>query len=194
MTKRFKSLQVDRDEGSRWLTSWLAAGFDISAAVLAIDPFDRGDFQTFIPMEASIGEIKFPHVPDVPGVVSDEGLAWFLEAMIRAGARSLIVEDDMAERSDPKLPGKPIPLGFIDNRVVHWHELDAGSGASAVETIMRSASHIMNAFVSTKSIEELGLVDHQEISKGIGKEIAASLLAIITFAFDETSFAVWDGR
>jgi hypothetical protein len=48
--------------------------------------------------------------------------------------------------------------------------------------------------VSAKSVEELGLLDRQEVSESVGEEIAVSLLAIITFAFDETSFAVWDGR
>jgi hypothetical protein len=194
VTEEFKALDVARDEGERWLTEWLAAGFDISAAVLAGISFDRGSFQTFVPVDASVESIKFPDAPDVPGTVSNEGLAWFLDALIRAGARSLVVEDDLAERSDPGQPDESIPSGFIGNRIVHWYGLEVGDGVRAVEMIMKSASHILNAFVSAKSVEELGLLDRQEVSESVGEEIAVSLLAIITFAFDETSFAVWDGR
>lgn len=194
MTEQFKALDIAHDEGKRWLTRWLAAGFDISAAVLTDISFDRGSFRTFVPVDASVESIQFPDAPDVPGAVSDEGLAWFLESLIRAGACALIVEDDLAERSDPGQPDASIPSGFIGNRIVHWLPLEAGSGVQAVEMIMKSASHILNAFVSDKSIADLGLLDRQEIAEGVGKEIATSLMAIITFAFDETSFAVWDGR
>ena len=194
MTERFKAIEIPREQGKVWLTQWLTAGFDISTAVLASRPLDWNRFLTFIPIDASVEAVKFPDAPDVPGVVSDEGLAWFLEALMQVGAHSLIVEDDMVEKSDPKVLDEKIPSGFIGNRVVHWHELRPGSGQRAVEMIMNSASCILNAFVSTKPIEELCLVDAQELPEGIGEKVAASLLAIVTFAFDETSFAVWDGR
>jgi len=194
MNQSFQIIQVARDDGQNWFEGWLKAGFDVSTAVLARNPLDQGSFRTIVSKEASTEAINFPDTPDVPGAVADEGLAWLLESMKRDGALSLVIEDDLAEKSDPAADDWTIPSAFIESRIIHWCDLKSASGKDAVETIMKGASCILNAFVITKSVANLGLVDRQEVPEGLGIEVASSLLAMITFAFDETSFAVWDRR
>lgn len=195
MTELVKKMQVAKHDGRACMEESLEAGFDVSAAVLAAAPFDHGNFFTFISGEMSAGDIRFPDAPDIPANVADQGLSQFFNELRNHGVVSLIVEDDLAELGDSGPDRWPVPSAFAGNRVVHWLELESSSGAAAVDALKRyCTSHCLNAFISAKSPAELGLVDSQGVGDGFATKVAASLLAVIVFAFDETSFAVWASK
>jgi hypothetical protein len=195
VTEFVKKMHVAKHDGRACIEESLEAGFDVSAAVLAAAPFDHGSFFTFISGEMSADDIRFPDAPDIPANVADQGLSQFLNELRSRGVVSLIVEDDLAERGDSGPDCWPVPSAFAGSRVVHWLQLESRSDAAAVEALKRyCTSHCLNAFISTESPAELGLVDGQGVGDGFGTKIATSLLAVIVFAFDETSFAVWDSR
>lgn len=186
-------VEVAKDEGRRWLEKSLTAGFDVSAAVLAAAPFDHGRFHTFVPSDVPADQIKFPDAPDVPGSVADAGLARYLDDLTSQGASCVVVEDDVVERKDPALDRWTIPSAFVGDRIVHWFDLEPGSGTATVEAIGESAfGYPLNAFVITRSAADLGLVNGQPVAESFASQVAGSLLAVAVSAFDATSFAIWD--
>lgn len=193
MSDSVKRMRIPQEVGQEWVRQSLADGFDVSAAVLETAPFHRGYFYTFVSPEMAPKDIKFPHVPDVPGHVARAGLARFLDGLMSHGASCVVIEDDLLARKHPR-PDRWTPAAFVGNRVVHWADLVPGSGAAGVRAIKNSASgYPLNAFVTTLSAVELGLVNCRDIPEGFATQVAETLLAVITSAFDATSFAVWDG-
>jgi hypothetical protein len=105
---------------------------------------------------------------------------------------AVVVEDDLAGPGDPGILRWPVPSAFLGSRLIHWFDLEQKSSADIVDGINRyCASHILNCFVSTASVSSLGLIHGQAVPNDLAPKVAASLLAVIVFAFDETSFAVW---
>jgi hypothetical protein len=86
-----------------------------------------------------------------------------------------------------------VPSAFIGDGVVHWCELKPGIGTAGTEAIRESAfGYPLNAFVTTRSVSDLRLVDGQAVATGFADQVAASLLAIVVSAFDAESFLLWD--
>lgn len=78
------------------------------------------------------------------------------------------------------------------DRVVHWCDLDLGTGVVATEIISRGAfGYPLNAFVSTESAANLGLVASQSIPENSMDTPSGSLLAVIVAAFDAESYLIW---
>jgi hypothetical protein len=60
---------------------------------------------------------------------------------------------------------------------------------------MRSShGYPLNAFVTSRSTDELGLVDDADVGHDIGDLVAGSLMAVIVAAFDADSFLIWEPR
>ncbi len=195
MSTDVRTMELSSAEGRAWLESSLAGGFDVSAAVLTTSAFDRGRFLTFVSEGVSTNKVSFPDAPDVPSAVAERGLAEFFQDLIGAGGSSVVIEDDLAGPTDPGFDKWNVPSAIIGNRIVHWLDLRPGSTMTTVNEITTyCVSHRLNAFVSTRSSVDLGLVDRQPADENLARAVVGSLLAVIVFAFDETSFAVWDGR
>ncbi len=108
-----------------------------------------------------------------------------LQALVAEGARTLVVEDDLARRGDPRLEGN---VGFVEDRVVKWAELDRGT-VDAV-TLLRSGSsgYPLNAFVSTLSARELMLEPRSQLRSETLSSIVRSVVAVIASVYDAEAY------
>lgn len=80
---------------------------------------------------------------------------------------------------------------FVGERVLHWCDLRDGGGKGA-RTIIRGAhGYPLNAFLTSRSSAELGLVDRRQAPKALSQLVVESLLAVVVSAFDGESFLIW---
>ena len=123
---------------------------------------------------------------------AEKWLAQELDALASKGAMCLIVEDDLSRATDPGPINDGIPSAFIDDRVVSWHELSPGKGASAFKEVMYVGSgYPRNAFVTSRSASELGLANATQVPNDFPRRVAESLIAVIISIFDDESYLVW---
>jgi hypothetical protein len=189
-----RPVELSAHEARDWLQRSLAGGHQLSAAVLAAAPFDRGRLRALVPSDITADHItKFHEGGVVKGSVADAALAPLLDDLTQSGAACVVVEDDVARRSDPFVARISIPSAFFGDRVVHWCDLEPGSGAAAAKVIRSSAfGYPLNAFVATKSCADLGLINGRSLGGTLVSAVVGSLLAVIVSAFDNESFLVWD--
>jgi hypothetical protein len=55
-----------------------------------------------------------------------------------------------------------------------------------------ASGYPLNAFVSTMSAGDLGLVDGEDAPEGFANKVARSLLAVVVSVFDDETFLIWD--
>jgi hypothetical protein len=191
MHKELQVVEVSAVQSVKWFDYSLRQGFDLSAAVLASGVLDRGRFFAIVPEGFNRQVFDFA----VGGVTkmdpAQARLRQCLSQIQSVGARSVIVEDELQSRSDPHVCSGPTSLSFIGERVVHWADLRVNENA-AVETIDRGAAgYPLNAFVTTNSAAELGLVNHEPVPGGFVKQVMEGLVAVICAAFDAESYVLW---
>lgn len=184
-------IAVEHETGRRWMERELRSGHFVSKAVLATASFDHGQFRTCVTDEAAAKPL-----PDFEtlGVASrsdvNAWLAEILDELALRGARCVVAEDNESNPSEPRLVGETIPTGFIGDRVLSWGDLKPGSGAFARKA-MGVGGYPQNAFVTTRSAEELGFVHARQVPEEFPQQVAESLLAITTSVFDVESTLVW---
>lgn len=178
---------------SRWVKKSLADGHEISAAVLADLRLDEGTFQAVLPADFDGREVaNLERGGVMAGAEADRDLAAVLDELAGEGSACVVVEDDMGMRMDPAIQNSSLPVAFMGDRVISWAELERGRGADAVEAITQGASgYPRNAFVVSKSVAELELVDRQSLSQDFAGKVADALLAVIVGAFDDESYVLW---
>jgi len=184
-------VEAPREEACHWLSGSLRAGFDLSGAVLAAEPFRSGRFQAIVSTNFQRSTFDYR----VGGVIGQEGarekLAHLLATLDGRNGGLALVEDDLRRRSDEAILRRNEPSSFIGDRVIHWTDMAAPEDQLA-ETIAHGASgYPLNAFVVTKSSSELGLVDGGDAPGNLAQEVATNLLAIVVAAFDAESFLIW---
>jgi hypothetical protein len=186
MVQSAKRIEISPEEGKKWFESQLKQGFGLAEVVLGANVLDQGHFETFVTADKSAPP-DFPRCPDVVG--SKPALAKWLDEMASQGARSVVIEDDVERRADPNLES---PAAFIGDRVLHWCSLGLTSGPKAAAAVNRGAfGYPLNAFVVSRTPEELGLFDQEHAPADLPEKVLSSLLAIIVSAFDNTSYAIW---
>lgn len=188
------TIEVNSDQARSWAERWLKAGHLVSTAVLAVASFETGHFRTCI-SRADCAE-SLPNFEE-GGVASakevDAWLAHTLEELARKGAACVIVEHDLARRTDPFLVRSQDRWAFVDDRVLAWSDLEPNSGTAAVEEVRGVGSgYPSNMFVSTHSARDLGLADRQQVPDEFPLQVANSLLAVIVSIFDDESYLVWE--
>lgn len=187
-------VEPDKNKAREWVKRWLGAGHGVSAAVLNSESFAQGRFCTFVADDVDPEQLPGFTAGDVVGTnAANAWLAQTLDELSRKGASCVLVEDDLANRTDPALARSEIPAAFIRDRVVSWSDLEAGSGPDAVKAILNVGSgYPRNAFVVGQSAAELGLADRQQVPEDFPGQVAKSLLAVIVSIFDDESYLVWD--
>ncbi len=113
----------------------------------------------------------------------------FLDWARERGAKTLLVESDVQRRGDHSAHGAGV--AFIDNRVVRWIDLDAGSEEASLLLRSGATGHPLNAFVCEDSASGLGLVAEGEVGDEGLKAVVESLVGIVVGAFDTESFVTW---
>lgn len=191
MTVELQPMELDRSEASAWMEKSLRQGFDLSVAVVADQPFDRGRFVVLVPNGFARSPLDLEAGGVSPLNSSEQALSECLDECYERGAASVVVEDDMGRASDPIVARRTEPLAFVGERVVYWADLRDGSRAGARTIIVGAHGHPLNAFVTRTTSAELGLVDRQQTSGDLPRLIVESLTAVVVTAFDGESFLIW---
>jgi hypothetical protein len=119
------------------------------------------------------------------------GLVSFLEALTREHGSCVVIEDDVARRSDPHLDDMSVPSAFLGDRVLHWIDLETTSGDRAASAVEESSTgYPLIAFVSKKSPAELGLVANAAAPVDFPDCLADSTMALFVSAFDAESYVI----
>lgn len=188
-----KAVTINGDAGKSWVIDSLTQGFEISATVLKVAAFDAGSYRSFISASDQLRQTNLAEGGVSKGQVAQAGLAQYLDGLSSDLASCVIVEDDLRRRTDPTVAPHAMSTAFIGDRIVHWCDLERGTGADCADVVDRGASgYPLNAFVCGKSAADLDLVNGREVVKGFANQIAESLLAVVVAAFDAETFLVWD--
>lgn len=115
---------------------------------------------------------------------SDRIASDVLRAMIRVGGKTLIVEDELARKSDPDLRGD---LAFVEDRVLRWTAVqsDGDEGVRLMQTA--SSGFPLNAYVCRSTPAELGLIPQGSVTERV-PDIVDAVLAIFVSAHDGETY------
>lgn len=117
---------------------------------------------------------------------ADAALEWLLAQLFVAGARAVVVEDDILRRGD-QLP--PVAcVSYAGDRVVWWSEL-TGDASRAVRTVAGgSTGYPLNGFACATTPDAAGLVHEGDLDAGRRDLLAGSAIAIVVSVFDATAY------
>lgn len=120
-------------------------------------------------------------------------LAEVLEGFIARGGACVVVEDELNLKRHPKpnLDGLLL-TAFVGEHVLHWANLAGGAKDAVVAVHRGSGDYPTNAFVTSASAEELGLMDGADLDHDITGPVIGSLLAVIVAAYDAETYIIWE--
>jgi hypothetical protein len=196
MTGSVISTEIDQTVALDWLRYSLGQGEVISPAALKFIEEHQGHAYTLAPDTVDPARLAKPREG---GVVTTGGarvaLAKVLETLTERGAACVVVEDCLRERKDPKpsLDGLLLTV-FVGERVIHSAGLEGGTDAAILTLHRGSGKYPLNAFVTSASAEELGLVDGADLDSGIAGRVVGSLVAVVVAAYDAETFIIWEPR
>ncbi len=194
MTHLPRRADVDRTVALDWLRYSLIQGDVISPQALKIVEKRQGHSYTLAPDTVDPARLAKPHEGGVIGTRSArEGLAVVLDTLAEHGAACVVVEDELHLKRDPKpdLDGL-LPTAFVGERVLHWSNLTGGTEAAVIVLHRGSHHYPLNAFVTSASEDELGLVNSADLDCDIAGAVVRSLVAVIVAAYDAESFIIWE--
>lgn len=190
--------EVDQETAFDWLRYSLGLGEVqvISLPAREVIEDRRGHVYTLAPESVDPARLAKPREGAVitSGAGSPrEALARVLTTLAERGAACVLVEDEASRKRDPKpsLDGL-LKTAFVGEQVIHWADLE-GSAEDAVVAIHRgSHGYPTNAFVTSASAEDLGLVDGADLDSRVGKAVVASLMAVVVAAYDAETYIIWE--
>ncbi len=196
MTGSVIPTEVDQTVALDWLRYSLGQGEVISPAALKVIEEQRSHAYTLAPDTVDPARLARPREG---GVVTTGGaqaaLATVLEGLAERGAACVVVEDCLSLRRDPKPSLDGLLLtAFVGERVIHWAGLEGGTDAAILTLHRGSGKYPLNAFVTSASAEELGLVDGADLDSSIAGRVVGSLAAVIVAAYDAETFIIWEPR
>lgn len=175
---------IDPDQAKRWIDESLARGSRL--ANLMQPRVERMRHASLLGAPASA-----PHALDNTGrgVSSSDAnfdVARFLEATRASGICTLLVEDDVARKGDPRLPND---VAFVEDRVIYWTEI--APGARSATRLLRNGStgYPLNAFISRGSIADMNPFRRRRLDSALDS-ICADVSGVIVSVFDDESFVV----
>jgi hypothetical protein len=196
MTGSVIPTEVDQTVALDWLRYSLGQGEVISPAALKVIEGKRGHAYTLAPDTVDSARLATPR----DGGVTKTGdaraaLAQVLATLAQHGAACVVVEDCLRLRRDPKPSLNGLLLtAFVGERVIHWAGLEGGTDAAILTLHRGSGKYPLNAFVTSASEEDLGLVDGADLDSDVAGRVVASLVAVIVAAYDAETYIIWEPR
>lgn len=196
MTNPPVPIEIDKTIALDWLRYSLGQGEVISPAALKFIEGHEGHTYTLAPETVDPVRLANLHNGAVitPGTGSPrETLGRVLTTLAERGAACVVVEDELNLKRHPKpnLDGLLL-TAFVGEQVLHWANLADGADDAVVAVHRGSGDYPTNAFVTSSSAEELGLVDGADLGSDIGGRVVESLLAVIVAAYDAETYIIWE--
>jgi hypothetical protein len=194
MNHLFRRTDIDLTVALGWFRYSLGQGDVISPQALKIVEKRQGHSYTLAPDTVDPARLAKPHESGLIGTRSaQKGLAVVLDTLAERGAACVVVEDELHLKRDPKadLDGL-LPTAFVGERVLHWSNLTGGTEAAIIVLHRGSHHYPLNAFVTSASEDELGLVNSADLDCDIAGAVVRSLVAVIVAAYDAESFMIWE--
>lgn len=188
--------EIDQTVARDWLRYSLDQGEleVISPAALKFIEEHEGHAYTLAPETVDPARLAKPREG---GVVTTGGaqaaLAKVLEGLAERGAACVVVADGIRVKRDPKPSVDGLLLtGFVGEQVIHWAGLEGGPEDAIVVVHRGSGGYPTNAFVTSASQHELGLVDGADLDPDISGAVVGSLVAVIVAAYDDETYIIWE--
>jgi hypothetical protein len=195
MTSALQPTEVEQTAALDWLRYSLGQGEVVSPAALRFIEENKGHVFTLAPEvvdPAQLADCEHGAIGAGPSAAR-AALATVLAALAERGAAGVVVEDELRSKGDPKpsVDGL-LPTAFVGEKVIHWASLSDGTEAAILTLHRGSHGYPTNAFVTSASVDELGLVDGADLDHDVAGLVVASLAAVIVAAYDADSFLIWE--
>lgn len=189
-------IEIDKTIALDWLRHSLGQGEVISPAGLKFINEHAGHAYALVPETVDPARLANPNNGAVitPGTGSPrEALALVFTTLTERGGTCVVVEDELRlkRHSKPGLDGRLL-TGFVGEKVIHWANLASGTDGAVVTVNRGSGDYPTNAFVTSASAEELGLMDGADLDSSIAGRVVGSLLAVIVAAYDAETYIIWE--
>ncbi len=171
-----------------WMADSLSEGSALAIASVRLVT-EHGSVQVLIQSEPATGE-RSPLNESIGLRASDADLRLtsVLEALVREGSRTILVEDDLSREGDPQISGQ---VAFLDGRVVRWHDLRESCRQGADLARTGASGYPLNAFVSNRDPVALGLSGGQRLDSEFVESFLGSISAIVVAVHDAETYVVW---
>jgi hypothetical protein len=186
--------EIDQSVALDWLRHSLGQGEVISPAALRFIEEHEGHAYALAPETVDLARLTNPRWGGVITTRSArEGLVTVLVALAERGSSCVVIEDALNLRRDPK-PGLDglLRTAFVGEQVIHWAGLDGGPEDAIIAVHRGSGGYPTNAFVTSASAEELGLVDGADLDPDIAGPVVGALMAVIVAAYDNETYIIWE--
>ncbi len=198
MTDSVLPTEIDQTIAQEWLHHSLAQGEVevISSQALKIIEERRGHAYALAPVTVDPARLATPRWGGVAGSGGAQAaLAKVLETLTEGGAGCVVVEDELSLRRHPKPSLDGLLLtAFVGEQVIHWAGLEGGPEDAILVVHRGSGGYPTNAFVTSASAEELGLIDGADLDPDIAGPVVGSLMAVIVAAYDDETYIIWEPR
>lgn len=194
MTNLTVPTEIDQAIALNWLRHSLGQGEVISPAALMFIEDREG--HAYALASETVDPTRLAK-PREGGVATTGGaraaLAKALEGLAGRGAACVVVENELSLKRDPKPDLDGLLLtGFVGEKVIHWANLAGGAEDGCLAVDRGSGDYPTNAFVTSASAEELGLVDGADGDSSIAGRVVGSLLAVVVAAYDAETYIIWE--
>jgi hypothetical protein len=178
-------VQIDADLAADWVRGSLAQGSDLARLVTQRLP------QLTIALVLSLPSILQGRrlvLDDVgrglSSSASDAVAKEFFMKLAKKMPLTLIVEDDLARRGDPRV-GR---AAFVDDRLIRWEEINE-DGFRAAKLLRSGASgYPLNAFICRGSSRELNLEEDRQLLVIEEEQIVDSTDAVVASVWDAEAY------
>ncbi len=194
MTGSVIPTEIDQTVAFDWLRYSLGQGEVISPAALKFIEEHQGHAYTLAPETVDPARLAKPREG---GVVTTGGarvaLAKVFATLAQHDAACVVVEDELRQRKDPKPSLDGLLLtAFVGELALHWADLAGGTDGAILTVDRGSHGYPLNAFVTSVSAEELGLIDGADLDHDVAGAVIGSLMAVIVAAYDAETFIIWE--
>ncbi|HEV3320795.1 MAG TPA: hypothetical protein VG147_01235 [Solirubrobacteraceae bacterium] len=195
MNKTYELVELEQAAALPWLRHSLGQGEVFSPATL--ETIERCDGRSYAILPGDLKpklNLDFDGILGLDGGPANRAMAKVLEDASTRDAGCVVIEDEMSEKGDPNPSwGGRLLTAFVGRNVIHWAGLGPDGGDAAVAALNAgSTGYPLNAFVTSSSADELGLVDGAELDSDVVSAVVNSMVAVIVGAYDGVSFVIWE--